>query len=146
MSEITHPSCVTDRRRGVALLMVLLIVLAVTIVATGFLARADVEMACGENMALRTQMDQLADSALEHARGMLLHPQDVPAAYWTGATQLQLIDGSGDYYDVQIVRDACEPSDYCTYNVTCEAYRLKGSEKTGSSPLSAQLRLDPCIA
>lgn len=146
MPAIIHPSCVTDRRRGVALLMVLLIVLAVTIVSTGFLARADVEMACGENMALRTQMDQLADSALEHAKGLLLHPQDVPSAYWTGTTQLQLIDGSRDYYDVQIVRDACEPSDYCTYNVTCEAYRLRGAEKTGSSRLSAQLRLDPCIA
>ncbi len=146
MSEAIHPSCVLYRRRGVALLMVLLIILAVTIISAGFLARADVELACGENMALWVQMDQLADSALEHAKGLLLNPQDVPSSYWTGGTQLQLIDGSRDYYDVQVVRDACEPSDYCTYNLACEAYRLRGAEKIGSRRLSAQLRLDPCIA
>ena len=63
--------------------MVLLIVVAITILATGFLAGADTELACGANTLLRMQMDQLAQSGLEHARGLVLHPQDVPADFWS---------------------------------------------------------------
>ena len=71
--------------------MVLLIVAAVTILATGFLAGADMELACGNNTLVRFQTDQLAQSGLEHARGLLRHPQEVPVdqngcvTYWTGA-------------------------------------------------------------
>jgi hypothetical protein len=138
-------SCL-NRRRGVALLMVLLIVLAITILATGFLAGTDTELACGANTLLRVQMDQLAESGLEHARGLILHPQDVPADFWTsGATDQQLAAGSRDYYHVRTTRDANQPMDYCTYDITCEAFRLVGSEKTGQSRLAATLRLDPCI-
>jgi hypothetical protein len=125
-------------------MMVLLIVLAITVIGMGYLARADTELACGGNMLLRMQMDQLADSALEHTRGLLLHPQEVPTAYWTGATLQQLIAASQDYYDVSVARP--DPEDRCTYGITCEAYRLAGSEKTGRSRLAAELRLDPCIA
>lgn len=138
-------SCL-NRRRGVALLMVLMIVLAITILATGFLAGTDTELACGANTLLRMQMDQLAESGLEHARGLILHPQDVPADFWTsGATDQQLAAGSRDYYNVRTTRDANQPMDYCTYDLTCEAFRLVGSEKTGQSRLAATLRLDPCI-
>lgn len=145
------PASGVRRTRGVALLMVLIIVMAITIIAAGFIARADVELACGQNMLLHTEIDHLADSALEHARGLLLHPQDVPDAYWTetgdGYPQLKLMDlqlvaGSSDYYGVNVVRDA---TDYCSYTVTCEAYRLKDGLKTGSCPLTAILRLDPCV-
>jgi hypothetical protein len=121
--------------------MVLIIVLAITIITTGFIARADVELACGQNMLLRSQVDHLADSALEHARGLLLHPQEITDAYWTGAAGLQLVEGSSDYYDVAVTRDS---TDYCNYNITCEAYRLKDGLKAGSCPLTAVLRLDPC--
>ena len=147
MCEILHHrSSFLDRRRGVALLMVLLIVLAITILATGFLAGTDTELACGVNTLLRMQMDQLAESGLEHARGLVLHPQDVPADFWTsGATAQQLAAASRDYYDVRTARDANQPTDYCTYDITCEAYRLVGSERTGQSGLAATLRLDPCI-
>ena len=95
-----HPSSahpVIPRTRGVALLMVLIIVLAITVIATGFVARADVELACGRNMLLRAQMDHLADSALEHAQGLLLHPHEVSGVYWAGSDGLQLVEGSSDY-------------------------------------------------
>ncbi len=65
-------------RPGVALLVVLFIVMVITVLSLGYLSRSDVELACGENMILRTQMDYLAESGLEHARGLILNPQDVP--------------------------------------------------------------------
>jgi hypothetical protein len=151
MSRATQNPLVGNRqRRGIALLMVLLIVMAITVLSAGFLVRTDSELACGQNMLLRMQMDQLANSALAHTRGLFLHPQDVEfqsgSAYWQGATGQQLIENSLDYYDMTVTRDATNITDYCTYAVTCEAYRRRGAERTGQSFLQAQLRLDPCIA
>ena len=126
-----------------ALLVVLFIVMAATILSLGFLSRSNVELACGENMILRTQMDYLAESGLEHARGLILNPQDVDSEYWAGDARQQLVAGSDDYYDVMIVRD--DPN-LCNYFITCDAYREKSGEKTGRSSLEAELRLNPCIA
>ena len=92
--------------------MVLFIVMVITVLSLGFLSRSDVELACGRNMVLRTQMDYLAESGLEHARGLILNPQDVAAEYWTGAAGQQLVAGSDDYYDVEVIRDS---NDYCNY-------------------------------
>lgn len=142
-----HRSALVVRRRGVALLMVLLIVLAITILATGFLARADSELACGTNVLLRLQMDQVAESGLEHVRGLVLHPQDVPATFWTnGATGQRLVETSRDYYDVRVSWDPNRATDYCTYDITSEAYRVVEGRRTARSRLAATLRLDPCIA
>lgn len=131
-------------RPGIALLLVLFIVMAITILSLGFVARSDVELACGQNMLLRTQMDYLAESGLEHARGLILNPQDVnpPDEYWKGASNLQLISGS-DYYDLKVTRDAV---DLCNYTIDCNSYRLDGTDTTGFSSVRAILRIDPCIA
>ena len=129
-------------RPGVALLVVLFIVMAITIMSLGFVSRSDVELACGQNMIIRTQMDYLAESGLEHARGLILNPQDVSTEFWTGGTGLQLTSGS-DFYDVWVDRDA---NDFCNYIIDCDSYRLEGGEKIGRSSLKAELRLDPCIA
>ena len=122
-------------------MVVLLIVMAATVLSLGFLSRSDVELACGENMLLRTQMDYLAESGLSHTKGLILSPQDVSSEYWTGDTRQQLVAGSSDYYDVNVVKLG-----ECNYQITCEAYREKGSEKVGRSGLTGELRLDPCIA
>ncbi len=126
---------------GSALLVVLFIVMAITILSLGFLARSDVELACGENMILRTKLDYLAESGLEHAKGLILNPQDVDSEYWTGDVQQQLAAGSDDYYDVNVVKLG-----ECNYQITCDAYREKSGEKIGHSRLKTELRLDPCIA
>jgi len=131
----------TTNRKGVALLVVLLIVMTATILSLGFLSRSDVELACGENMLLRTQMDYLAESGLAHAKGLILSPQDVSSEYWTGDTRQQLVANSSDYYDVNVVKVG-----ECNYQITCETYREKGGEKVGRSGIKAELRLDPCIA
>lgn len=146
MIKIVNNKLSIVNRRGAALLVVLFIIMAITILSLGFLSRSDVELACGQNMILRTQMDYLAESGLEHAKGLILNPQDVDSEYWTGATGQQLVEGSNDYYDVRIVRDDNETNDYCKYNIECDSYRQKGVETVGRSSLKAKLRLDPCIA
>ncbi len=144
---VNHQLSIINRQRGVALLMVLLIVLAITILATGFLARADTELACGTNVLLRMQMDQLAESGLEHARGLVLHPQNVPAAFWAnGATGLQLVPASRDYYDIRVSQDPNLTTNRCTFDITSKAYRLVEGRSTAECYLAATLRLDPCIA
>ncbi len=136
-----------SNRKGAALLVVLFIVMAITILSLGFLSRSDVELACGENMILRTQMDYLAESGLEHARGLILNPQDVSSEYWTGAESLQIVESSNDYYDVSVERHDPNsgPTYRCNYRITSSAYRLKGGEEVGRSSLTAELRLDPAI-
>jgi len=135
----------TSARPGVALLVVLIIVMAITITSLGFLSQSDVELACGENMVVRTQMDYLAESGLEHARGLILNPQDgrTPTFdYWRGDTGLQLQAGN-DWYDVMVDRVV---TDRCNYIINCNSYRMEGAERIGFSSLQAELRLDPCIA
>jgi len=129
-----------ERRRGVALLVVLFVVMAITVLSLGFLSRSNVELACGENMILRTQMDYLAESGLEHAKGLILKPQDVSSEYWTGGVRQQLTAGS-DYYDVNVVKLG-----WCNYQIICDAYREKGGEEVGRSSLRGEVRLDPAIA
>ncbi len=131
-----------NTRDGAALLVVLFIIMVITVLSLGFLSRSDVELACGQNMVLRTNMDYLAESGLEHARGLILNPQDIDSEYWTGGTGQQLVAGSDDYYDLEVFLD---PTDYCNYIIDCNAYRLKMDERTGFSSIRANLRLDPCI-
>jgi len=129
-------------RPGIALLVVLFIVMAITILSLGFVSRSDVELTCGQNMILRTEMDYLAETGLEHARGLILNPQDVSTEFWTGGTGLQLTSGS-DFYDVRVERDV---NDFCNYIIDCNSYRLQGADTIGRSSVRAILRLDPCIA
>ena len=142
-----------SKEDGAALLVVLFVIMAITILSLGFLSRSDVELACGQNMILRTQMDYLAESGLEHAKGLILNPQDVPLdeldpdhEYWVGRAGLQLDSNTNDFYDVNIVRDDSDLANRCNYIIDCNAYRLKGGEEVGRSSLTAELRLDPCIA
>lgn len=129
-------------RAGVALLLVLFIVMAITVLSFGYIARSDMELACGANTLLRTQMDYLAESGLVHAKGLILNPQDVDSggSCWAGAGGQQLTGGE-DYYDVSVVE--LGP---CNYRITSTAYRQNGGETIGQSELTAELRLDPCIA
>ncbi len=136
----------SSRRSGAVLLVVLFIVMAATVLALGFISSSDRDLACGQNMTLKAQMDLLAETGLVHARGLILNPQDVDTetyGCWQGAENQQLAAGSSDYYEIGIVLDT---SDHCNYIVDCNAYRLKAGEEIGRSSLRAQLRLDPCIA
>lgn len=138
-----NTSCKKTAEKGAALLVVLFIVMVITVLSLGFLTRSDVELACGVNMVTRTKMDYLAESGLEHAKGLILNPQDISTEYWTGGVQQQLVSGSDEYYDLEVSLD---PNDYCNYTIDCNAYRFTKGELTGFSGVRANLRLDPCIA
>ena len=135
--------CKKTAGKGAALLVVLFIVMVITVLSLGFLTRSDVELACGVNMVTRTKMDYLAESGLEHAKGLILNPQDISTEYWTGGSRQQLVTGSDDYYDLEVLRD---PTDNCNYTIDCNAYRFTMGELRGFSGVRANLRLDPCIA
>jgi hypothetical protein len=138
-------SIINYRRPGVALLVVLFVVMVITITSLAFLSESNVELACGQNMKLRTEMDYTVESGLEHARGLIMSPQDVASEYWRGDVAQQT-GGGDDYYDLAIVRDDSNPTDRCNYIIDCNSYRLKGGQKIGRSDIRAELRLDPCIA
>ncbi len=115
--------------------------MAITVIALGVIARSDIELVSSQNVELRMAMDCLAQAGLEHARGLLLNPQEVSGEYWTGATGLQLGSGSSDYYDVSVTKLG-----ECNYQIISTAYRTQGGTRIGRSSLTAELRLDPCIA
>jgi cytoskeletal protein CcmA (bactofilin family) len=137
-----------NSRDGAALLIVLFVVMAVTVLSLGFLARSSIQMAAGQNMAVRMQMDFLAQSALTHAKTLIMNPQDVTTGidgYWQGGSALQIAAGD-DYYDIAITRSAAGATNRCTYDIQCQGYRMPAGEKIAQSNLTVQLRLDPYIA
>lgn len=133
-------------RQGAALIVVLFVVMTIAILSVGFLSRSDVELACGENMILRTEMDYLAESGLEHARGLISNPQDVNSEYWMGAVGQQLVAGSDDYYDIEVSRADSNSTYGYIYTVDCNSYRLKNGEKIGCCSIRAQFCIGASIA
>ncbi len=145
IKKIQHRSS----RPGIALLVMLIIVATVSVLSFSFVMRADSELSCGENTILRTEMDYIGQTALNYAKALIVNPQDVTTGtdgYWLGDTDLQLEKGSDDYFDVQVVRSVTGSTPECTYNVTCQGYKLSGESRVSETKLTAQLRLDPCIA
>lgn len=142
-----------DARRGAALLIVLFIVMTITVLSLGFMSRCDTELACGQNTVLREQMDALAYSGLEQAKGLLLYPQDsatiTAGSYWTGANSQQLASGN-NYYDVTVAMHTAandpDPAYRCTYDVNSEAYQVKNGTRVARSLIKGELRFDSCVA
>ncbi len=129
------------------MLVVLFIIMAVTILSLGFLARSDVEMLCGKNMVTYTQVGYLSESGLEHCKALVLNPHDLSSDFSTPFTaQDQQLDGdSDDYYNITIKRDA-NYTERCNYIFTSTAYREKAGQRFGNSVLRADFRVDPAIA
>ncbi len=132
--------------KGVVLLVVLFVVMAIAVLSLGFMAQSDIELACGGNMQTKAAIDYLVESGLEQGKGMLLSFQDVSGEYYSGSTAQQLVAGSSDYYDIAVQRITTNPKDYCTYNVQCDAYRLKDGNKIARCSKQATMRIDPCFA
>ncbi|MCJ7777929.1 MAG: LamG domain-containing protein [Sedimentisphaerales bacterium] len=139
----TRCDSVAPRREGIALIIILVLITAIVVVGLGFIIRGDTELVCGQNMELKADMDYLAESGLEHARGLILNPQDVSEDYWPGDTEQQLNPDSNDYYDVTV--DVCEPN-WLNWQITSSAYRQAGGSSVAESSLTANLRLDPAVA
>jgi hypothetical protein len=142
-----------NARSGMALLAVLFIVMAITLISLGFLSRSDRELACAANVSIRMQMDNLAQSGLNHAKALIINPQDVDTSavdYWQGQTGLDDslgLGGDNDYFDIEVDRVISDPdNNHCNYTIVSHAYRLNGTKKISNSVLEGSLRLDPCIA
>ncbi len=128
-------------KRGVVLIVILILIVMTSLLSMVFMSRSDVELACGNNMTLRSQTDYTAESALEHAKGMILYPQEVAGEYWTGVNAQQLANGTDNYYDVAVTKLG-----NCNYQIDCLAYKEKAGVQTGRSALQAEIRLDPVIS
>ncbi|MCE5186317.1 MAG: hypothetical protein LLF76_09355 [Planctomycetaceae bacterium] len=131
-----------------ALLMVLFMVIAIAAISAGLIARSDAAMLCGNNFDKRSQADSVAWGGLEHARALVLSPDNaVPLAGWSGQ-DLQLDSGSSLYYDLTVgpaqiaASDPNLPSTY-RYSIQCRGYFKKGSRVAASSTLDATLLYDP---
>lgn len=122
------------------LIIVLILVGVITIVALGFIVRGDTELAFGQNMEMKADMDYLADAGLEHGRGLIMCPQDTAGEFWAGATGCQLVSGSSDYYDVSVSQ--LSPFDF---QITSSGYRQIGGQVTAQQSLTAKLRFNPAI-
>lgn len=131
-------------KRGVALIVVLFIVMIATILSLGFLTRSDSELACGANMVMKTQMDYLAESGLEYAKGLIVNDSNAVISW--AVTDQQLYSGN-DYYDVNVVSltvpDPNQPMQAFDYRIVSTGYREKNGQKLGESTLRAELCVDP---
>jgi len=144
IKKIQHSSS----RPGIALLVILFLVATISVLSFGFVMKADSELSCGDNTILRTEMDYIGQTALNYAKALIVNPQDVTVGangYWQGGTGLQIEPG-GDYFDVQVVRSVTGDTRECTYDVSCQGYRLEDGVRISETKLTAQLRLDPFIA
>lgn len=138
----------SNSRRGIALLIVLFIVGAISILALGFAVKADTELLCGKNVEFRMEMDYLSLTSLNYAKSMIINPQDATTGangYWQGDTELQIEEGD-DYFDIEVVRSVTGDTPESTFDVGCKAYRMEGGVRISEVNLQAQLRLDSCIA
>lgn len=132
-----------------AMLMVLFIVMAIAVISSGFIARSNAELASGRNVCLRNEADYVAWAGLEHARALVISPENTDVLdSWTG-TGLQLDIGSSQYYDLtinspveEVAADPNDPSTY-TYSIQSSAYIQSGGAIRARSVLDAKLFFDP---
>lgn len=124
------------------MLSVLFIVIAIVVISMGYLHRADMAMASGHNMTLRTQSDYLAWAGLEHARALVQSSEpNAPLGHWS-ASGLQLESGSNLYYDLSIGDPNLTAGIY-SYPFACEGYALSGTAKQARSILEGRIVYDP---
>ena len=133
-----------------AMLIVLFIIMAIAVISSGFIARSDSELQAGQNYRLRNEADYLAWAGLEHAKALVISPENVEVVNtdWSQA-EFQL-DGSGSqYYDLTINTPvetaAADPNDLSTYKylIQSAAYDRSGGAVRARSVLDATLFYDP---
>ncbi len=132
--------------------MVLFIVMAIAIITSGLIARSDAQLQCGRNYCLRNEVDYLAWAGLEHARALILSPENTGVADAWEQAELQLDSGSSQYYDLDIDSPleavAADPNDASTYTyaIQCAAYQVSGGDVQTRSILNGTLFYDPNTA
>jgi hypothetical protein len=140
----------TRSRNGMAMLIVLFIIMAIAVISSGFIARSDAALQCGQNYRLRNEADYLAWAGLEHVKALVISPENVGVldSSWS-QTQMQINAGSSGYYDLSVnspvetvAGDPNGPSTY-TYSIRSAAYDTSGGTVRARSVLDATLFYDP---
>lgn len=132
-------------RRGMVLLAVLFIVMAVVMVSLGILYRADMAAVGGQNYALHTQADYIAWAGLEHARALILADPAVPTNSFNKAP-FTLDEDALFYYLLTIDPNTAsiDPnSSPWQYSIECEVYYNKDETPRSRSELTASVLYDP---
>ncbi len=135
-----------NHRRGAALLVVLFVVMAVSIISLGFITRCAAELNCGENMAIRTRVDYLAEVGLVCARLCILN--GIPT--YSGQANEPLSDYIFAYsYPAPVLNSKAAPSDPNTYTYIVEASSFRidpiENEKATETRLSGKLHFEPAL-
>ena len=129
----------TRSRKGMAMLMVLFIVMAIAVISSGFIARSDTALACGRNFSVRNEVDYAAWGGLEVAWALVQDPNVVSydeseqSADW-GA------ESNNVKYDLVIDSPVvtADPNVY-VHTVTCEAYKSVNGQRQATSALYGNL-------
>ena len=133
-----------------AMLVVLFIIMAIAVISSGFIARSDSELQAGQNYRLRNEADYLAWAGLEHAKALVISPEnaEVLDTEWSQA-EFRLDESRSQYYDLTIdspvetvAADPNNPSTY-TYLIQSAAYDRSGGTVRARSVLDATLFYDP---
>jgi len=130
--------------RGAALLVVLIVVMVITVLALGFIERSDMELACGNNVALKTRIDYTAQGALMWGRAAVLA---YPTMSFSPMNRQSFEAGTREYYDLLIgnrVKNLADPNDTTyTRDIRVEAYKELGDgSKVAQTKLEALLHYD----
>ena len=140
-------------RGGFALLVVLFVVMAITILSLGFLARSNTELVAGSNFVMRSKLDNLVASGFEQAKTLIVNGYDVAGTagrpqYFNGATGQNLSSDASELFDVSVLPcDGNENVNWrCGYEVTVRAYKIRNGEKVGVCDANGVLRFDPALA
>jgi hypothetical protein len=128
-----------------ALLVVLFIVFAVTVVTMGLLCRSDMALASGQNLALRNQSDYLAWAGIEHARSVIQSYGSTPLTTSIPVQSFELDTQNKCHYAVTVgvpLVSVTDPNVH-TYPVTSKAWYGTESDKQARSELYADIVYDP---
>ncbi|HOQ04069.1 MAG TPA: hypothetical protein PKY88_02495 [Anaerohalosphaeraceae bacterium] len=125
----------SHQSRGAALIVVLFLVMAVSVIALGLFARTDFSLAAGRNFVLHTQTETLAYSGLECARVLVREPNlSFP---WTGPVEFE---GQAAGFDCEV--EIAAPNNQ-VYPVVSRAWFEKDGSRRAESIFIGRLYYDP---
>lgn len=133
MKRYKRKSC---SHKGMALLVVLFLVMAIAIISSGFIARSDATLVGSRNGCIRNEVDYAAWGGLEVAWALVQSPGFGSMTFPLTAQQLDA--SSAIYYDLTIGSPVSN-----MYPVQCSAYQRVNAEIKARSVLSGTLMADP---
>jgi hypothetical protein len=122
-------------RKGMAMLMVLFIVMAIAVISSAFIARSDTALACGRNYCLRNEADYAAWGGLEVAWALVQDPNTLSLMTFPLTDQLDV--NSNIYYDLTIGAPVLD-----VYPVACSGYKRVSGRDRARSRLYGKLYYD----